>query len=70
LIPSQRSQIVHPAELLDAEIAVCDALTPALRPPRRQRQQRLAYDAVVEPRRIGQRRFDRREQAAVERRDP
>ena len=60
--------LVDAAELLDAEIAVRDALGPPRASPRRQRQQRLPHRAIVERHAVGERRVGGREQTAVERR--
>ena len=68
LVVEQR--LVDGAELLDAEIAVGDALAPSAigRRPRRQRHDRPPRGAIVEIAALGERRPRGREQPAVERR--
>ena len=62
-LPLTRSRVeieqalVHAAELLDAEVAVGDALPYPPRASRRQRQQRLPHRAIVERHAVGERRI-------------
>ena len=57
---------VHAAELLDAEVAIRDALEPPAPRARCQRQQGIPDDTLVERHGVGERRVHGREEPAVE----